>query len=198
MGNAELFELLEKDPKTHCKACLLYWNEGIVWCTCGHLLKENEASRGVILFTLDHLSVPNYVIKKGRLHGHRHGKTKEQRDYHVVHNWRKRCIKRHVQGIHDRFLKDAEFRASLLEHDRNEEVCIKMDELADNDFSHHMTQAEYFRYRKNWWTSLNDSGRSGPLKDRSHFNDTLTTLNRHQSSSSSSGWWQWSDSWLSS
>ena len=122
------------------------------------------------------LSIPNYVIKKGRPHGHRHGKTQEQTDYHVAHNLRKRCIKRHFEGIHDRFLKDAEFRASQLEHDRNEEVCIQMDELAQKEFSCHMTQAEYFRYRKYWSISLNYSGRSGPLKDRSDFNDALTTF----------------------
>ena len=82
---------------------------------------------------------------KGRPHGHRYGKTTEQRDYHIAHNLRKRCIKRRFQGIHDRFLKDAEFRASQLEHYRTEEVCIQMDELAQNDFSNHMAQAEYFR-----------------------------------------------------
>ena len=41
-----------------------------------------------------------------------------------------------------------EFRASQLEHDRDEEVCIKMDELAQKDLSHHMTESEYFRYKK--------------------------------------------------
>ena len=61
---------------------------------------------------------------------------------------RKRCIKRHYEGIHDRFLKDPEFRESQLEHDRTEEVCIQMDEIAQKDFKYHMTQAEYFRYRK--------------------------------------------------
>ena len=40
MGNVELFELFETDPKTQCKECLSYWSEGIVYCTCGHLLKE--------------------------------------------------------------------------------------------------------------------------------------------------------------
>ena len=136
-----------------------------------------------------------------------------------AHNLRKRYMKRDFQGIHHRFLNDPEFRASQLEHDRNEEVCIKMDELEQKDFRHHMTQAEYFRYRKNWWISLNISRRSGPLRDRSDFNDALSTLNhlhqesgerqlrpvpfkkyqqRHQSSSSSSSWWQWSDSWWSS
>ena len=37
MGNVELFELFETDPKVQCKECFLYWNQGIVYCTCGHL-----------------------------------------------------------------------------------------------------------------------------------------------------------------
>ena len=167
MGNVELFELFETETKTQCKECLLYWSQGIVYCTCGHLLKESEANRGAIQCTLDLLSIQNYVIKKGRPHGHRYGKTTEQRDYHVAHNLRKRCIKRRLKGIHDRFLNDPEFRASQLEHNRTEEVCIQMDELAQKDPSYHMTQAGYFRYRKNWWISVNNSRRSGPLKDRS-------------------------------
>ena len=78
VGNVELFELFETDPKTQCKECLSYWSEGIVYCTCGHLLKESEANRCVIQYTLDLLSIPNYVIKKGRPHGHRYGKTPEK------------------------------------------------------------------------------------------------------------------------
>ena len=42
VGNVELFELFETDPKTQCKECLSYWSEGIVYCTCGHLLKERK------------------------------------------------------------------------------------------------------------------------------------------------------------
>ena len=53
---------------------------------------------------------------------------------------RKKCIERNFEGIHVRFLKDPQFRASHLEHDRTEEVCIQMDKIA-------LTQAEYFRYR---------------------------------------------------
>ena len=45
MGNVELFELCETIPKVQCSECLLYWNQGIVYCTCGHLLRENESSR---------------------------------------------------------------------------------------------------------------------------------------------------------
>ena len=58
-----------------------------------------------------------------------------------------------------------------------------MDNDAQKDFTFHMTQAEYFRYRKNWWISFNESGKTGPVRGRSDFNDALTTLNRlHQES----------------
>ena len=58
-----------------------------------------------------------------------------------------------------------------------------MDKDVQKDFSFHMTQAEYFRYKKNWWISLNNSGKTGPVRGRSDFNDALTTLSRlHQES----------------
>ena len=57
--NVELFELLETDPKTQCKACLSYWSEGIVYCTCGHFLKEVVANRNFIEYALDLLSIQN-------------------------------------------------------------------------------------------------------------------------------------------
>ena len=63
-GNVELFELLETESKTQCKACLSFWSEGIVDCTCGHLLIETVTNRGFIAYTLDLLSIPEYVIKK--------------------------------------------------------------------------------------------------------------------------------------
>ena len=180
MGNVELFVLCETIPKVQCKECLLYWNQGIVCCFCGQFLIDSEASRGILQWTLDLLSIQNYVIKKERPHGHRYGMTKEQGDHLFAHDLRKRCIKRHFEGIHDRFLKDPGYRESQLEIDRTEEVCIQMDKDAQKDFTYRVTQAEFFRYKKNWWISLN---KSGPVRDRSDFNDALTTLNRlHQES----------------
>ena len=138
----------------------------------------------------------------------RYGTTKNKETIIIAQNLRKRCIKRRFKGIHDRFLNDPEFRESQLEHDRTEEVCVQMDELAQKDFSYHMTQGEYFRYRQNWWISLNKCGNTGPVRKRSDCNQALSTLNclhresgerqlrpmpfwkyqeRHQSSSSSSG-----------
>ena len=98
VGNVELFELFETDPKTQCKACLSYWSEGIVYCTCGHLLKEIVANRGVIEFSLDLLSIPEYIIKKGRPHGHRYGKAPENKEYHLAHNLKKRDTSKKFTG----------------------------------------------------------------------------------------------------
>ena len=83
-----------------------------------------------------------------------------------------------LKGITIASVKDPVFRESQLEIDRTEEVCIQMDKDAQKDFTCRMMQEEYFRYRKNWWISLNKSGKIGPVRDRSDFNDALTTLSR--------------------
>ena len=74
LGNVELFELCETIPKVQCSHCLLYWNQGIVYCTCGQCLIHSESRRKFKKLRLDALSIPNYVMKKGRNHGARHGK----------------------------------------------------------------------------------------------------------------------------
>ena len=37
MGNVELFELRETIPNVQCCEYLLFRNQRIVYCTCGHL-----------------------------------------------------------------------------------------------------------------------------------------------------------------
>ena len=74
----ELCELLETEPKTQCKVCLSYWNIGIDYCTCGHFLRKGRGeNQKFIKHTMD-LSIPEYVIKKGRPHGHRYGEKQGQ------------------------------------------------------------------------------------------------------------------------
>ena len=77
-----------------------------------------------------------------------------------------------------------------------------------------------FDTKKNLWISHNKSGKIGPMRNRSDLNEALTKLHRlHQesgeeqlspipfwryqqwhpsSSSSSTSWWQWNDSWWNS
>ena len=97
-------------------------------------------------------------------------------NFHQAHNLKKRCIKRQVKGIHDRFLRDHVFRERMIQHDRDEDVCLNWDDLAEPYFTYRMT--EYFREKQNWWISLNKSGDQGPLRNRSDFNQALSTLNR--------------------
>ena len=79
MGNVELFELCETIPKVQCSESFLYWNQGLVYCNCGHLLKEIEASQHFHQWRLDAFSIQNYIIKKERPRGARHGRTEAQK-----------------------------------------------------------------------------------------------------------------------
>ena len=124
VGNIELCELLETEPKTQCTVSLSYWNIGILYCTCGHLLhKERRANQQFIYCTMDLLSVTEYVIKKGRPHGHRYGKKPGDKEYYSANQLKKKCKKRNFQGIHERFIRDQEFRNRMIENDRDEDLC---------------------------------------------------------------------------
>ena len=48
VGNIELCELLETEPKMQCTVCLSYWNTGILYCTCGHSLHKERGSESAI------------------------------------------------------------------------------------------------------------------------------------------------------
>ena len=148
--NIELCELLETEPKAQCKVCLSYWDIGIVYCTCGHFLRKGrEENHKFIKYTMDLLSIPDYVIKKGRLHGHRYGKKEGDREYYIANQLKKKCKKKFFQGIHDRFIRDEQFRSRMIENDRDENACRQMNDLADEDHTHHLTPQEYYYYKSN-------------------------------------------------
>ena len=80
--------------------------------------------------------------------------------------------KRQFQGIHDRFLRDQEFRIRMIEHNRDEEVCRRWDALADEDHSHHLTTQEYSFYKSKWWLHSNKQGSNTmPSKQRPDLNE---------------------------
>ena len=53
LGNVELFELCETIQRVICSQCLLYWNQGMIYCTCGQLLVESESRRKFHKLSLD-------------------------------------------------------------------------------------------------------------------------------------------------
>ena len=123
VGNVELFELLETDPKTQCKTCLSYWSEGIVHCTCGQLLKETVANRGFIETSRPHI-----------------WETSRKQRIFLANNMKKRCIKKDYKGTHDRFLRDPILRGRIPENTRDEEVGRAWDVLADEHHTCHRTR----------------------------------------------------------
>ena len=62
---------------------------------------------------------------KGEPHGARHGKTEAQKEHFIVHNARKRYLKKKFEGVHDRFFR--EYRDSQLKIGWTEETFIAMD-----------------------------------------------------------------------
>ena len=99
VGNIELCELLDTEPKTQCEVCLSYWDIGIVYCTCGHFLRKGtEENSKFVRYTMDLLSIPDYNIKKGRPHGHRYGKKPGDKEKYIAHQLKKKCKKEGLLG----------------------------------------------------------------------------------------------------
>ena len=57
-GNTELCEIVDVEPKAQCRACLAYWDVGIVYCTCGHFLRDDttENKKYIKSFLISSLS----------------------------------------------------------------------------------------------------------------------------------------------
>ena len=206
-GNTELCEIVDVEPKSQCRACLTHWSAGIVYCTCGHLMKDDTTeNKKYISSVLDLFSIPNFYIRKGRPHGHRYGKKPGCKEYHTANQLQKRCRKKKYDNIHDRFIRDKFFRKTMIELGRSEEIILEMDRLASEDHSHIATQEEIDVYRGNWWIRSNVVNfDTMPTRRQPDFKKALSTLYRLKKaedkkhyenwSQSSSSWWQWQTNW---
>ena len=155
-GNTELCEIVDMEPKSQCRACLTYWNAGIVYCSCGHLMEDDTTeNKKYISSVLDMFSIPNFYIRKGQPHGHRYGKKASCKEFHTAKTTKKRGRKKQYKNIHDRFIRDTLFSKTMIELGRSEEVILEMDRLASEDHSHIATEQEIDVYRGNWWIRSN-------------------------------------------
>ena len=173
--------------------------------TSYEMIRQRTRSTSSQFLTL--FSIPNFYIRKGRPHGHRYGKKEGDQEHHTANQLQKKCKKREFLSIHDRFIRDARFRKTMIELGRTEEVIREMDKLANEDHTHHATEEELNVYRSNWWIRSNFVGSDTmPIRHRADFKEALSTLRRLKNEedqayyqnwwqSSSSSWWQWQDSW---
>ena len=155
-GNTELCEIIDVEPKSQCRASLTHWSTGIVYCTCGHLMKDDTTeNKKYISSVLDLFAIPNFNIRKGRPHGHRYGKAPGCKEYHTENQLQKRRRKKIYDNIHDRFIREKFVRKTMIELGRSEEAILEVDRLASEDHSHIATEEEIDLYRGNWWIRSN-------------------------------------------
>ena len=95
-GNVELFELCETIPKVQCSECLLYWNQGVICCTCGHLLVESESSQNFGHWRVDALSIPHYAIKREDSTVFEYGKTGPHKEHFCGPTTRGRDVSKRI------------------------------------------------------------------------------------------------------
>ena len=144
VGNIELCELLETEPTTQCT---VFYHTGIsvLYCTCGAFLAIRKRGQPKIHQLYDGPSFTPSVC-------HQEGKTSiwykagRQRIYFSAYQLKKKCKKTDFQGIHDRFIRDPEFRIRKIEYHRDEDLCRRWDALADEDHTHHLTAQEYLHF----------------------------------------------------
>ena len=132
MGDTEYFELCEISAEIQCPDCSLYWEVGIVYCTCGKCVQPSERNRQLNKARYDVLSTPSYVVKKNATHGARHGPSMRQCMYYKAHEMLKKARK-HKHGyrnILDRWNKDDKYCKSLSGIGCTEERIIQHDEIA--------------------------------------------------------------------
>ena len=210
LGNVELFELCETLPKVQSSRCLLYWNQGIVYCTFGQCLIDSESRRKSNKLRLDALSIPNYVIKKGPTHGVRHGKTEVQRVPSGMRGRdavRKSTLKLNILQVFTIDFSEIQF---IVNHnsqsDGQKKSAKRWTNLQKNNHTYHLTPEEKKRYQGQWYLTLNRAGKNGPMKVRSDFRAAGEQVEerlhpdeqRRWHSSSSTSWWdkfEWHCKW---
>ena len=158
MGKIEIFELCETCSKTQCPDCALYWQVGIVYCSCGRTLKPSQRTKQLDKKNSDALSIPGYVIKKNLKHGAKHGASERQRMYYKAEEMLQNARQPKHGGsetILERWHKDNDYGKALSEIGWTEEQIIQCHKLALEDHTYIATPKERAHNEKNWVLSLN-------------------------------------------
>ena len=178
-GNTELCELLDVEPKAQCKVCLSYWDVTSSTAravTSYKMIRQRtrSTSRQFLTSSLFRTSTSGKV---DHTVPDTDGKKEGDQEYHTANQLQKKCKKRQFLSIHDRFIRDAWFRKTMLKLGRTEEVIREMDKLANEDHTHIATEEELNVYCSNWWIRSNFVGSDTmPIRHRPDFKEALSTL----------------------
>ena len=177
MGNVELFVLCETIPKVQCSEFLVYWNQGVIYCICGHLL-ESESSPNFGRWRLDALSIPHYVIKQEDTMVLGTAKLKHRKSI-LWPTTRGRDVSKRILLGFTIVSKEIQY---IVIHGLNLAGLRKSASqwiiLAHEDNSYRLSHEEYLRYEKHWYLTLNKSGMNTLTRLRSDFRIAFTLMNR--------------------
>ena len=133
MRNTEYFEMCEITSKLQCQDCLLFWEIGIVFCTCGTCgtcLRPSQKNHKLNKDRFDVLSIPNYAIKKVPSHGARHGPTERQWICFIAHNAARKARRKGYTSTLDRFKRCQLYRGdSQTKVVWDEIICAAFDRI---------------------------------------------------------------------
>ena len=145
MNNTEIFELCETSSKQQSPDCNLYWEAGIVYCSCGRCLRMWRNDKEVDKSNNDVVSIPAYVIKKNNKRGARHGASERQRVYNMAREMlHKASQEKHGEhsSILARWLSDNRYRKSLSDIGWTKKDIMLFDRIALDNHRYVATRAE--------------------------------------------------------
>ena len=171
--NTEYFELCEISSKIQCPDGSLYWDVGIVYCTCGKCVQPSERNRQLNKNRYDVLSICGYVIKKNPSHG-----ATDQLCGRKSTTKHTTCPRKPRRNSPVLFWKGGTQTIS------SEVLCLKLGrmknhdglrQIASQDHSYIATREERSLNENSWKLSLNAEGANGPLDQRDDINDARGT-----------------------
>ena len=146
VGNAELFELFETDPKTQCKEYLSYWSEGIVYCTCFENNRDEELCRKWDALADEdhthHLTTQEYSLYKSNLwlHSNKQGSN-------TVRTTHRSDFKKALSTLQQLKQKEEGALQTPTNYDRNQQWA--------------QSSSSWWNWQGSWWTPYSYESHDG-------------------------------------
>ena len=155
-----------------------------MYCTCGQCLTYSESRRKFNKLRLDAISIPDYVTKKGRSHGARHGKTEVPRESLWPGMRGRDAVRKSTPKVNilQVFTIDFSEIHFIVNHNsqsdgRNKSAKSGMN-LRKKIIHTNSLQRKGEDTKGQWYLTLNKAGKNGPMKLRPDFRAAVSIKNR--------------------
>ena len=144
LGTSNCVHCSRRNPKRSAKYVYHVWTWASSTARAGTSCEtEQRRIKKFIQYTMDLLSIPNnYTKKETTPWAPSREEARGQRMPHRQFNSRRSARRRYYQGIHDRCIRFDKFRRNMIENGRTEDLCRQMEDLADEDHTHHLIPEE--------------------------------------------------------